>query len=197
MGTLLLNSRGLNTRAGAEMIYHRLQDLKVGDLDTKTIYAVSFPGYAVDPVIIRNCLEIMGMRKENIHMSCDGIPDDRIPDLIYVTEGNIFEILKYMRTEGIVDYIRRSFQANPGTIYIGSSAGAMISGTDIRLALDFDANHAAITDYTALGLFDGTIIPHYEPEELKRYISNSEKAWLRPYRKIYSVGNDETVIIKT
>ena len=29
----------------------------------------------------------MGMRKEDIHMSCDGIPDGLIPDLIYVTEG--------------------------------------------------------------------------------------------------------------
>ena len=37
MGILLLNSRGINTRVGAEMIYHKLLDLQVGNLDTKTM----------------------------------------------------------------------------------------------------------------------------------------------------------------
>lgn len=54
--------------------------------------------------------------------------------------------------------------------YIGSSAGAMIAGTDIYLAEDFDENIVGLTDLKALGLFDGSVIPHYSRRDLKRYI---------------------------
>lgn len=53
--------------------------------------------------------------------------------------------------------------------YIGSSAGAMIAGTDIYLAEDFDENIVGLTDLKALGLFDGSVIPHYSRRDLKRY----------------------------
>ena len=58
--------------------------------------------------------------------------------------------------------------------YIGSSAGAMIAGTDIYLAEDFDENIVGLTDLKALGLFDGSVIPHYSRRDLKRYIKKFE-----------------------
>ena len=71
--------------------------------------------------------------------------------------------------------------------YIGSSAGAMLAGADIMLAGDFDINFVGMTDFTALNLFDGTIIPHYEPEYLENYIRNTEAHVINRYSKILSV----------
>ena len=55
----------------------------------------------------------------------------------YVTAGNTFEILKEIRIKKLAGLIKRSMLENNAT-NIGSSAGAMIAGIDIRLALDFD-----------------------------------------------------------
>ncbi len=196
MGTLLLNSKGLNTKTGTEIIYRELLKIVPEGLSNKTLYAVSLPEYDVDEAIIDNCTGIMGMDRTQIHLSSEGLPKDYIPGFIYVTEGNTFEVLQYMRVQGIVDYIREQFVNNPGMIYIGSSAGAMISGKDIMLAADFDPNYTGMIDLTALGLFEGTIIPHYEPEQLKMYLECTEEHILRRYDKIYSVGDKEAVVIK-
>ena len=84
---------------------------------------------------------------------------------------------------------------NENSTYIGSSAGAIIAGTDIMLARDFDSNSVGMIDFTALELFDGTIIPHYEPENLQMYIQNTERHILNRYSKVLSVSNDDVVVI--
>ena len=67
--------------------------------------------------------------------------------------------------------------------YIGSSAGAMIAGTDIYLAEDFDENIVGLTDLKALGLFD-----------LKRYIKNSNQKDIGRYSELYSVDDNEALV---
>ena len=78
--------------------------------------------------------------------------------------------------------------------YIGSSAGAMIAGTDIYLAEDFDENIVGLTDLRALGLFDGSIIPHYSRQDLIRYINNSKQEDIRRYSELYSVDDNEALV---
>jgi len=68
---------------------------------------------------------------------------------------------------------------------------------DIMLAKDFDSNFVGMYEYSALGLFDGTIIPHYTHQNLSQYISNTEEHILSRYKVIYSVNNEETVVIDT
>lgn len=63
------------------------------------------------------------------------------------------------------------------------------------LARDFDSNFVGMIDFTALELFDGTIIPHYEPENLQMYIQNTERHILNRYSKVLSVSNDDVVVI--
>ena len=67
-------------------------------------------------------------------MSTGGCPENVIPDFVYVTEGNTFEVLNYMRQRQIIEFIREGFSTSSNLVYIGSSAGAMIAGTDIMLA---------------------------------------------------------------
>lgn len=59
--------------------------------------------------------------------------------------------------------------------YIGSSAGAMIAGTDIYLAEDFDENIVGLTD-------------------LKRYIKNSNQKDIGRYSELYSVDDNEALV---
>lgn len=192
MGRLILNSRGLNTKAGCSQI---LEKIKGNNLSNKKMFLVSFPPYGVDELIVRNCVEILGFQRENLYLSVDGIPKDIIPDFVFVTEGNTFEILDYMRKQFLIEYVRKLVKEKD-TTYIGSSAGAMIAGNDIMLAKDFDSNFVRMIDFTALQLFDGTILPHYEPENFKIYMENIEPHLLNRYAKILSVSNEEVVVIE-
>ncbi|MCR4961638.1 MAG: Type 1 glutamine amidotransferase-like domain-containing protein [Lachnospiraceae bacterium] len=135
----------------------------------------------------------MDMKEENIRFSKRSYPDEEFdPDIVYVTEGNTFEVLKYMKELGIFKYIKKlARDKSKDLIYIGSSAGAMIAGDDIMLAKDFDSNTVGLYDYTSLGLFEGAVVPHYTEEQLKLYIESTEKHILERYYTIYSVSNDE------
>lgn len=194
---LLLNSKGLNTEIGSKQIKEELSVILGENLSSKTIYIVSFPEYEVDERICLNCSTFLGIKEDNIIFSEYDMPDyDFIPDLIYVTEGNTFEILNYMRKHGICEYIKDLMnKKDKDIIYIGSSAGAVIAGSDIMIARDFDSNFVGMIDFTALGLFNGTIVPHYTREELKRYIACMENHIINRYPKIYSVSNDEVLVL--
>lgn len=192
MGKLILNSKGLNTKIGCKQILENIDDK---DISNSSMFIISYPPYGVDDIIMNNAVEIMGFQRENLYLSANGVPKGIIPDYVYVTEGNTFEVLKYMRDNLFMDYIKNLVQSENRT-YIGSSAGAIIAGTDIMLARDFDSNFVRMIDFTALGLFDGTIIPHYEPENLELYIQNTEKHILNRYLRILSVSNHDVVVIE-
>ena len=193
---LLLNSKGFETKQGVTQIQLKLGELGIGDLAHKSIFVVSNPAYEVDERIVANLVDILGIKIENIYLSKDGLPqNDIVPDIVYVTAGNTFEVLQYMRDYGLIKYIRRLFQKCDSLIYIGSSAGAIIAGTDIFFSKDFDSNFVGMEDFRALGLFDGAIIPHYEPEELERYKADKEESVLAKYPVIYSVSNDEVLVL--
>lgn len=188
-GRLILTSRGLNTIIGTRLIGDAIAD---EDLCGKTILLVSIPEYGVDELLVESCLEL-GFGEKNITLSGKILNFEWQPDFIYVTEGNTFEVLDYMRKNNLICYIRDC--VNNGSTYIGASAGAMIAGTSIELASDFDSNFVRMSDYTGLALFDGIIIPHYEPDELERYIRNTEKSRTECYKSIYSVGNESVLVI--
>jgi peptidase E len=115
-------------------------------------------------------------------------------DYIYVTEGNTFDILHFIRTAGLVRKIKQSVKN--GTVYIGASAGAMLAGTDISFAQDFDRHRQNMTDFTGLQLFNGIIIPHYTETELQNYLSHLSNSMKKKYKHIYHVSNDGIVILE-
>ena len=101
-----------------------------------------------------------------------------------------------MRENELVDYIQKLILNKDQADYIGSSAGAMIAGKDIYLGLDFDKNNVGMIDFTALNLFDGTIIPHYEKENLEMYKRNTEEKILNRYEDIYCVNDVDVLVVK-
>ncbi len=199
-GTLLLTSFGLNTTLGADLIAKALDG---EDLSAKTILLVSLAAYGIDDLLQSACLK-MGFVRENIFFSDVPSGERTEPlcpeyvDYVYVTEGNTFKILHHLRQKDLMPYIRRCVAS--GSTYIGASAGAMLAGTDVKLALEFDPDNYSTTDFTALGLFNGTIIPHYTADELACFIENSTYEELARYACIYYIENNSylqlTAIVK-
>lgn len=185
LGMLIFSSKGLETKSGRKSIGKEVKKRKKED---DTILLFSHPEYMTDEVFVKACEE-MSFKKENIFLYSENISSDLVlrMNYIYVTSGNTFEILDWLKKrEDIFCSIRQAVLL--GTNYIGSSAGAMIAGKDILLAHEFDRNFVALKDFNALGLFDGAIIPHYTKKELNNFKKNIGKDNLLRYKHLLSVS---------
>lgn len=174
------------------LIHRAISDM--GDRENKKILLVDIKEYRITEKL-KDASISMGVEKSNIFATAESESGD-FPDFFeyyYVTAGNTFEILKEIRIKKLAGLIKRSMLEN-NAIYIGSSAGAMIAGIDVRLALDFDRDMENFDDYRALSLFNGTVIPHYSKADLRRYIKNTNSDVLAGYDKIYSVNDNEVLI---
>ena len=101
--------------------------------------------------------------------------------------------MSLLRERGLDSVIKEGFKQG-NKIYIGCSAGAAIAGVSIEEVKPFDRNFVGMQDFTALGLFDGIIIPHYTKSELNRYINNSP-GMKEKYNKILSVSNEKSLVL--
>lgn len=116
-------------------------------------------------------------------------------DIIYVGGGNTFATIDKIRKcnfdKDIVNYI------NNGTIYIGGSCGAHILTKNIKHLEIFDENYVGVTDFDALGLFDGIIIPHCECLEYRPELREELYAKLISENKynVYKLTNDESLLV--
>ena len=79
-------------------------------------------------------------------------------DIIYMMGGNTIYLLDMIRKYNF-DKIIKEF-ISKGKIYIGSSAGSQILGTTIELNAIYEDNYLNMTDFTALGIIDGEVVPH-------------------------------------
>lgn len=103
---LILTSRGLNTNKGTELIRCAYEKEK---MEYGSIFLLTFPEYGVDEIVKNNC-EKMGFKNIFLAKEFEGKSIGSIPktDAIYVTEGNTFEIVEYIRKNGFDEYIRNS-----------------------------------------------------------------------------------------
>jgi dipeptidase E len=80
---------------------------------------------------------------------------------LYISGGNTFYLLQELKRKHLLPSIKS--QIDEGMIYIGESAGAMITTLDIEYAQIMDDKNLAndLNDYSALNLIDFAIVPHY------------------------------------
>ncbi len=108
-------------------------------------------------------------------------------DVIYVTGGNTFTGLKLLKESGfdkeIIKYVKN------GVIYLGKSAGTHIISKNIEHVIGFDANEVGLTDFEALGLFDGIFVCHYSDERKTCY----DKLLLEKKYKVYTLTDQEMI----
>lgn len=87
-------------------------------------------------------------------------------DVIYINGGNPFHLLEQVKKSGADRVLADLAQKN--AIIVGVSAGAVLIGPDIRIVHHFtpQLNARSIEDFSALGLTDKRVFPHYDREDL-------------------------------
>lgn len=88
-------------------------------------------------------------------------------DFIYVTGGNTFFLLQELKRTGADKLILEEIAK--GKLYIGESAGAVITSPNISYIQSMDSVKKAtnLTNYDALNLVDFSILPHYNNAPFK------------------------------
>lgn len=89
-------------------------------------------------------------------------------DVIYVSGGNTFYLLDWVRKSGFDKVIKPLLEQ--GKIYIGVSAGSVLFGPDISISgwdPSWDINDVGLTDLSGLNIVPFAISPHFTESERK------------------------------
>lgn len=223
-GNMIFTSRGLNESDGRIIFKKAFDQMKIHIDDSSPIVVICYvtddeiPGYK--NALVNGCV-FLGFNPEKITLSQDTTNEclkHKISeaDFIYVTEGNVYRLLKYLIDRELIESIRKSVLER-SVIYLGASAGAAVAGTDIMMIefADYDKDMRYMSDddknalnyfqttqkFESLHLFDGFIIPHYDERE---YIENLVSAYEDErgvigdkYKYRICVGNEEYEIINS
>ena len=113
----------------------------------------------------RKALEKMGVIVDELDVSTATMDEIAAKikgnDFIYVTGGNTFFLLQELKRTGadklIID------EVNSGKLYVGESAGAMVTSANIEYVRGMDSIKKApdLENCDALGLVDFYTVPHY------------------------------------
>ena len=113
----------------------------------------------------KKALEKLGLKVDTLEIST-AEPEEintklRNNDFIYVTGGNIFFLLQELKRTGADKIIAE--EVNAGKVYIGESAGAMITSPNVEYATAMDSVKKApnLENFDALGLVPFYTVPHY------------------------------------
>lgn len=87
-------------------------------------------------------------------------------DVTYINGGNPFTLLYYAKKSGADEIIKTLAAQN--VIIVGVSAGTLLLGPNISIVNYFtpEMNTMDITDFSALGVTDKLIFPHYDREDI-------------------------------
>ena len=168
MKNIILTSCGIRDKDFKEKFYNIMNKNEISTKRVLYVTTASDGEEDDDKSWMDNELETildLGFKKENVVEYKIGEEDIDINsfDVMYMMGGNTFYLLDKIRKHGF-DIVIKKF-LNDGKVYIGSSAGSIILGNSIEFALPFDANNVNMTDFTALKLIDGIIIPHANKKE--------------------------------
>lgn len=194
LGELVLSSKGFESSSGTKILSKALKRCQATKKNNK-IMLFSYPDYYTEKQYIDSCLQI-GFRKEDIYVYKKDTRPSLIMEMnyIYITAGNTYEILDWLK-ERSEDFNAIKQAVLKGTNYIGVSGGAMIAGTDIELACEFDKNFVSLKDLSGLGLYEGTIIPHYGKREFNRLKKSLGKK-IDMYKNMFSISDKDCIVME-
>jgi len=115
-------------------------------------------------------------------------------DVIYFTGGNSFFLIDCLRKTGTDKLLKR--QLEKGKLFIGESAGAMITARDIAYGQIMDDKKAApdLKDMSGLSVVDFYVLPHRGEEPFVEAVEET----LRVYDgklEFLTMDNSEAVIV--
>ena len=130
------------------------------------------------------------LRKENKESLKEKLKDF---DVIFVTGGSTFYLLKYMKESGFDKALKPFLEK--GGIYVGVSAGSYVAGPDISGANwkhANDQNTVGLKDLRGLGLVDFLISPHYIPEHEAIINENKDKTSYQ----IFALTDSQAILVE-
>ena len=115
-------------------------------------------------------------------------------DIIYVTGGNTFFLMQEMKRTGADKLITN--EVNSGKLYIGESAGAIITAPTIEYVKSMDSTKKApnLIDFKGLSLVDFYTIPHYMNQPFKKIPHKIVEDYASTL-KLEPISNNEVVLI--
>lgn len=144
------------------------------ELEGKTVTYIPAAGIAeeVEGMVEEetSTLESLGMTVDVLEVSSasyDSIVNSLTKnDVIFVGGGNTFFLLQELRRSGADQILIR--EVEKGKLYIGESAGSIISCPDIGYCAEMDSPEKApdLIDYAGLNLVDFYIVPHIGNAEM-------------------------------
>lgn len=144
------------------------------ELEGKTVTYIPTAGIAEDVEGMveeeTSTLESLGMTVDVLEVSSasyDSIVNSLTKnDIIFVGGGNTFFLIQELRRSGADQILIR--EVEKGKLYIGESAGSIISCPDIGYCAEMDSPEKApdLIDYSGLNLVDFYIVPHIGNEEM-------------------------------
>src|SRR3989339_314244 len=114
-------------------------------------------------------------------------------DIIYFAGGNVFYLLQVANQCKLLNLLKEFL--DQGKIFGGGSAGAVIAGPNIEpvKAVDDPSQAPDLFDYTAFGLVDFVVLPHYDYEKYnKKY-----QVILKQYNQFHfqPLNNNEAIFV--
>lgn len=120
----------------------------------------------------RKALEKLGLIIDELEISTSTTDEIRTKiksnDFIYVTGENTFFLLQELKRTGADKIIMD--EVNSGKLYIGESAGAIVTSSNIEYVKGMDSVKKApdLTDFDALDLVEFYTVPHYTNSPFKK-----------------------------
>ena len=133
-----------------------------------------------------------GFKKENIIIFNEKEAEKYINlniNVIYISGGNTFTLVKLIKECGFDKEIRKYIEL--GVPCICRSAGTHLMTKNITHVLNFDENKIGLTDFEAMGIFDGIIFCHYDKNREKFY----KKSLNDNQYNVYKITDEEIIII--
>ncbi|EAD2984055.1 peptidase, partial [Listeria monocytogenes] len=147
----------------------------------------------------KKALEDLGLIVEELDVAAENLEEITMTlkknDFIYVTGGNTFFLLQELKRTGADKLILKEIAK--GKLYIGESAGAVITSPNISYIQSMDSVKKAtnLTNYDALNLVDFYTLPHYNNTPFKK-ITQQIIADYADDLKIFPISNCETIFVQ-
>lgn len=115
-------------------------------------------------------------------------------DILFVAGGNTSYLLEKAQESGFIEITRDLVEQ--GTIYIGSSAGALLAAPNIEVDKIFDDGEfgKVLDSYDALGFVDFVPLPHADNEKFAPYHAKIFKEYGSKY-DLRKLNDNEGILI--